>query len=50
MEPRLEAVRSKRICIDDEVFELDITKYEPASRGWLRVRDKGIPRLLRVSI
>lgn len=38
MDPRLEAIRRKRICIDNEVFDLDITKYEEATRRWLEER------------
>lgn len=31
MEPR----KSRSICVEQEVFDLDITKYEEASRRWL---------------
>jgi len=32
MEPRLEAIKRKRICLEREVFDLDITNYEDISR------------------
>ncbi len=32
MEPRLEAIKRKRICLEREVFDLDITNYEDISQ------------------